>query len=59
MDKYIQNVANVSTGRNSAPCRVGRANYKESKTIRKAPCLVVIPSFTLDSDHQATECSTH
>ena len=49
---FIQNVANVLTGQNSAQCRVGRANYNESKTIRKATCFVVTPSFTLYSDHQ-------
>ena len=48
--------ANVLTGRNSAQCRVGRANYNESKTIRKATCIVVTRSFTLYSDHQTTEC---
>ena len=56
-ETIIQNVANVLTGRNSAQCRVGRANYNESKTIRKATCFVVTPSFTLYSDHQTTECS--
>ena len=35
---FIQNVANVLTGRNSAQCRVGRANDNE-KTIRKATCV--------------------
>ena len=57
--KSIQNIANVFTGRNSAQCRVGTANYNESKTIKKAACFVVIPSFTLYSDHQTIECSTN
>ena len=56
--RIIQTVANVLTGWNSAQCHVGRVNYNESKTIRKASCFVVTRSFTLYSDHQTTECST-
>ena len=43
--KITQTVANVLTGRNSAQCRVGRANYNEIKTIRKAIYFIVTREF--------------
>ena len=54
----MQNVPNVLTGRNSAQCREGAANYNGRKTVRKATSFVLSRSFTLCSDNQTTEFST-